>query len=214
MTCERLERDDLLGHLGEDMPHVNGCPDCKARLAGYNRLADLLAAESDRPLPDRWKERTLARIHGRRPRHRIAVAVAAAGAVAAVIAVLVLRPRPEKLEVSITRGPVQYRADSQPKPGDVLEATAWPSDEEHVEVRVYLEARYVMVRCPGAAPPICRTGDRIEVALPLKARGTYQVVWLLSQSPLPAPSGDLDADLQAARDAGADTLEDKPIDVN
>lgn len=155
MTCNRLERDDLLGHLGEDMPHVHECPDCRAKLAGYNRLADLLAGESVRPLPHRWKERTLARIHRRGPRRRLTVGLVAAGAVAAVVVVILLRPRPEpELVISLARGPVQWRADAQPgqaQPGDVLHASM-RADAAHLELRVYLEARDVVVRCPARSP--------------------------------------------------------------
>ena len=219
MTCDRLERDELLGHLGEEMPHVDQCPDCQAKLAGYKRVTDLLAGESARPLPHRWKERTLARLAQQRRRRRAAVGLGVAGtAAAAVIVLLVLRPpREQGLLVDIKPGPGQWRADPQPnqgRPGDVLEVSVpAATDAQHVELRVYHEGRDMVVRCPGAAAPACRRGDRIEVTWPLE-RGTYQILWLVSPTPLPSPKGGLDADFGAARAAGAEAVEAEPIDVN
>ncbi len=226
MTCDRLERDDLLGHLGEDMPHVAECPDCRARLAGYERLADLLAGESARPLPDGWKDRTLARIRQRKSRRRTIVGLTTSAAAAAVV-VLFVRPAdvPQPgLVVSVTPGPVQYRdAEEEPPPasqplpahkGDILKASSPRADAAHFELRVYREAREVMVRCPGDGAPTCKVGDVIELSWPLPSLGSYQVLWLASSSPLPPPSGDFDADVRAAREAGAEVKEGRPVDVN
>lgn len=228
MTCDRLERDgeDLLGHLGEDMPHVDECPDCRARLAGYERLAGLLAGESARPLPDRWKERTLARIRQRKARHRRIVDLATTAAAAAVV-VLFVRPPTEpaaRLVVSVSPGPVQYRDANEEPPrtsqplkahkGDILMASSPRADAAYFELRVYREAREVMVRCPGDGAPTCKVGDVIELSWPLPSLGSYQVLWLASSSPLPPSSGNFDADVRAAREAGAVVDEDRPVDVN
>jgi hypothetical protein len=227
VTCDRLERDgdDLLGHLGEDMPHVDECPDCRARLDGYERLAGLLAGESTRPLPEGWKERTRARIQQRASRRRRSFALVPAGAVAATMATLLLWPDPDpKLAVSVVPGPVQYRdAEEEPSSasqplkahkGDILKASSPRADAAHVELRVYRESREVMVRCPGDGAPTCKVGDVIELSWPLPSVGSYQVLWLASPSPLPPPSGGLDADMRAAREAGAVVDEGKPVDVN
>jgi hypothetical protein len=84
----------------------------------------------------------------------------------------------------------------------------------HVELRVYRESRDVVVRCPGEGPPICSVGDVINVHWPLPSVGSYQVLRLTSPSPLPPPSGGLDADMRAARRAGAEVKEGQPADVN
>jgi hypothetical protein len=226
VTCDRLERDDLLGHLGEDMPHVHECPDCRARLAGYERLAGLLAGESTRPLPRDWKERTLARIDQRTSRRRTTVALVAASAVAATAIVFLLRPRPleEERATRIIPGATSWRGPkdqppsaSQPLPahkGDVLETFRPRANAAHFEVRVYRESREVMVRCPGHPAPICTVGDVVKVTWPLPSLGSYQVLWLASSAPLPPPSGDLVADVRAAREAGAEVEEDRSVDVN
>ncbi len=228
MTCDRLERDgdDLLGHLGEDMPHVDECPDCRARLAGYERLAGLLAGESARPLPDGWKDRTLARIRQRKSRRRTIVGLATSAAAAAVVVLFVrstAEPEPG-LVVGIKPGPVQYRDAevepphaSQPLPahkGDFLVSSSPRADAAHFELRVYRESREVMVRCPGDGAPTCKVGDVVELSWPLPSLGSYQVLWLSSSSPLPPPSGNFDADVRAAREAGAEVEVGQSADVN
>ncbi len=226
MTCDRLERDDLLGHLGEEMdPHVEQCHVCRATSYGYARLAAALAEESTRAPPPGWKERTLARIHAaqaaRRRRHTAAsVGLSLAGA--AVLA-LIFSPRdpdpgPESdgLVVSLERREGRRGAAStdRAQPGDRLHASA-PARSEHGELRIYRESRELMVRCPGARPPTCqRRADTIEISWTLPGVGIFQVLWLDSSAPLPRPSGDLDADLLAAERAGARVVEHEPIDVD
>lgn len=57
MTCDRLEREDMLAYLGEEMdPHIDACAHCRATRAGYQRIAAALAQESSRGLPDGWME--------------------------------------------------------------------------------------------------------------------------------------------------------------
>ncbi len=47
----------MLAYLGEQMdPHVDTCPDCRARRLEYQRIAAALAQESPRALPDGWME--------------------------------------------------------------------------------------------------------------------------------------------------------------
>jgi hypothetical protein len=228
MTCERLEDDDLLGHLGEEMdPHVEQCHVCRATAYGYARLAAALAQESTRPLPPGWRDRTLARIHvartARRRRHAAAVGMSLAAAAALI---LVVRPRigdpghprgdTGELVVSIER--VQGRrgpADSgRAHPGDRLHASA-SARAKHVELRLYRGPHDLIARCPGVPAPTCqRRAAAIELSWTFAVLGNYRIVWLTSPSPLPPPSGDLDADLLAAEQAGAHVMERGPIDVN
>lgn len=241
MTCDRLERDDLLGHLGEEMdPHVDQCHVCRATIHGYSRLVAALAQESPRPLPAGWKVRTLARIHAeraaRRRRHAASVGLCMAGA-AALILIIVPRIRDpghprggsDGLMVSLERGPGRRGANIAPEgaqarhevasttraqPGDRVHASA-PGRAEHVELRLYRGARHIVARCPGARAPTCqRRGDAIELSWKFTELGTYRAVWLTSSSPLPQPFGDLDADLLAAERAGARVMESEPIDVD
>lgn len=208
MTCHRLERDGLLGHLGEQMdPHVEECGDCRARRDEYTRLAAALGRDSDRPLPADWKKRTLARLHAermaRRRRRAISTALATTAAAALILIVVVDRTRPPaSMDVRVEEGPGQWRGPAHL--GDRLHIAASRGKAEAFELRIYRDARQLLVRCPGAPAPACRAGDDgVEVTWTLDTAGEYQVLWLLSPSPLPAPAGDMDADLRAARSTGA-----------
>ena len=227
MTCERLERDDLLGHLGEEMdPHVEQCHVCRATAYGYARLAAALAQESTRPLPPGWKQRTLARIEAehtaRRRRHAISAGMSLAAAAALILLVVRIgdprHPRGEMRELMLTLERVQGRrgpSDAfRAHPGDRLHASA-PAHAKHVELRLYRGSHDLMARCPETPAPTCqRRGDTIALSWTFTALGTYRVVWLTSPSPLPPPSGDLDADVLAAEQAGARVSERGPIDVD
>jgi hypothetical protein len=228
MTCDRLERDDLLGHLGEEMdPHLEQCHVCRATAYGYARLAAALARESPRPLPAGWKERTLARIQAaraaRRRRHAASLGLSLAGAAALVLLVMPRirdpgHPHAESgaLVLRLERGQGRRGVASETRahPGDRLRASA-PGLAQHVELRVYRESAEIIVRCPGARAPICqRRGDAIELSWTLAKVGTYRAVWLTSSLPLPQPTGDLDADVLAAERAGARVTESDPIDVD
>ena len=227
MTCERLERDDLLGHLGEEMdPHVEQCHVCRATAYGYARLAAALAQESTRPLPPGWKDRTLARIQSERTARRRRHALSAGMSVAAAAALILIvpnwigdpdHPRGEG-ELVVTLERVQGRRgpsdSSRAHPGDRLHASA-PAHAKHVELRLYRESRDLVARCPAMPGPICkRRGDDIELSWTFAVVGTYRAVWLTSSSPLPPPSGNLDADVLAAEQAGAHVMEREPIDVD
>ena len=222
MTCDRLEREHMHGHLGEELPaHVSECPDCQARIGLYQRLVAQLGRESERRLPDRWKQRTLARVRARQTRKRVAIAGVAVAAAAVIILVLAHRdpgPRPRgELVVRIEPGPITRRAPDQVRkghPGDTLHASFPATTAEHVELRIYREGREMVARCPGDEAPICRSDEEIEIAWKLSSPGMYQVVVLESPSPLPVAAGDRDADIRAARRTGARATESEPIDVD
>jgi len=228
MTCERLERDDLLGHLGEEMdPHVEQCHVCRATAYGYARLAAALAQESTRPLPPGWKDRTLARIQSertaRRRRHAISagMSLAAAAALLLVVAKHIGDPGhhpPGEGELVVTLERVQGRrgpSDAfRAHPGDRLHASA-PAHAKHVELRLYRGSYDLVARCPGMPAPICQQrGGAIELSWTFAVLGTYRAIWLTSPTALPSPSGDLDADVLAAEQAGARVMEEDPIDVD
>jgi hypothetical protein len=219
MKCNRLEKDDdRLADLGEPMdPHVQECPDCRARHASYGNLAAMLAMDSPRPLPPSWREATLARIgardRARRRRRRIAGTISIAGT--ALAAVLYWchgqdeKPMRQETKMVVKidhpareawRGgsPVEAHA------GDTLRAEVPGGAAERYELRIYRAERELLARCPGDPTPACEQSDRaLAVVGTMSSRGKYQVVWLSSSSPLPAPSGDYEADLTAADAAGA-----------
>jgi hypothetical protein len=219
VTCDRLERDGLLGQLGEQMdPHVTQCDDCRARRDEYAQLAAMLAQESPRPLPNQWKERTLARWKRELARRRRRTAtIACCGAAAAAVVILLavwprVRPRPE-LTVSLEKGEGAWRGTGHP--GDRLVARATAGSSPHLEVRIYRHARELLLRCPGESAPICRsTGDTLDVRWNVPSVGDYQVVLLWSSSVLPPPTGDLGADLRAAARAGAHAQVDDSTSIN
>lgn len=238
-TCDRIERSDLLGQLGERMdPHVDACPDCRARRDGYARLTAALARESGRPLPDGWKQQTLARVQARaaRPKKRaVSVGLSLAIAAAAILVSLIQRdrsgPAGANLVVRVDRRRSRWRGPWPSRPGaahrgDVLHVTA-SGLAGPFELRVYRDGRHVVARCTGAAEavapkadaadargPRCRrTAGGVELSWALPVVGAYQAVWMTSPSPLP-PSGQLAADLRAARAAGAIVAESEPIDVD
>jgi hypothetical protein len=225
MTCDRLERDDLLGHLGEEMdPHVEQCHVCRATAYGYARLTAALRQQSPRALPTAWKERTVARIHAERAarRRRRAASVGLSLASAAAL-ILILAPRggdppdlPRQLSVRVERSG-GWRGASGPSRatrGALLRVSS-PGPGDHAELRLYRGASALVVRCPGDAPPACRRrGDTLEMERALDVVGEYHAIWLESSSPLPQPSGHLDADVIAAERAGARVIDDEAIHVH
>ena len=65
MTCRRLE-EDLLGDLGAAPdPHIEQCPDCSARMQGYQRIAGWIADGRTMQRPSaEWRNRMFAHVLG------------------------------------------------------------------------------------------------------------------------------------------------------
>lgn len=256
----------MLAYLGEEMdPHIDACPDCRARRAEYQRIALALAQESPRPLPAGWMEDLRAKLESRliakrvtssspgmlrvdvpplvppllaprRPRSatgkpagssRLAgigtrwwpTRLAGGGALimAAAMALILAWPGPRAdVEMQIVRGPVQYRGAEEAKhTGDVLQARGRAGDADRFELRIYLDGTRLVFRCPGGAPPDCgAVDDGVVVSYAFPAPGRYEVVWICSDSAIADPVGSLDADLNAAREAGATAESEMPIDVD
>ncbi|HYU14516.1 MAG TPA: hypothetical protein VEL05_00525 [Candidatus Acidoferrum sp.] len=207
----------MLARLGEVMdPHLDDCAECRAGHAEYAKIAAALARGSDRPLPAGWKERALARLRrAELARRRRTVLAAGLAIAAALLLFIALRPTARAtLAVSIDEGGGDWRGPAHP--GGRLRVAARAGTAERFELRIYRETRELVVRCPGDASPTCRPrGDAVDVSLPLAVPGEYQIVWLVSSSssPLPPPSGDLDADVRAARAAGAHVAGSEVVDV-
>ena len=223
MTCDRLERDGLLGRLGEEMSsHVEQCSDCRTRRDQYARLAAALAQESVRPLPGGWKERTLERLRAEQAsRRRRSVVLSGFVASAAAVALFLFWPRGDvsaraaTYAMKVEEGRGGWRGPGPAHPGDQLHFTVTRGADEHFELRVYRAARALLVRCPGDPAPACQVRDGVaEVRLPIPSFGDYQVDLLESRSPLPPPAGDRDADIRAARGAGARLTRTESINVN
>jgi hypothetical protein len=224
MTCDRLEQGDLLGNLGETMdPHVQECGDCRARAGHYARLAATLAQESDRPLPDDWKRRALERLRRERAARRRRTALTGSLAAAVTVAVILLatrrdgdRPPPGQLVVSIVKGGGTWRGHGRAHPGDLMHISFAPGPSSHFALRVYRDASNLLVSCAEEPTATCRHRDgAIEVTWRLADPGEYDVILLVSPSPLPPLAGELDADVRAARKAGARVVApDGPVDVD
>jgi hypothetical protein len=223
MTCDRLEHGDLLGHLGETMdPHVQECGDCRARAGQYARLAASLALESDRPLPDDWKQRALERLRRERTGRKRRTALTGGLAAALTVAVVVFatrrdsdRPPPGQLVVSLEEGGGTWRGSAHP--GMRWHLSAAPDSSGRFELWVYRDERELVLRCADAAPQTstCRHRDGgVEATVRLVSVGQYDAILLVSPWPLPTPGGDLNADLKAARRAGAHVVDDRWVDVH
>jgi hypothetical protein len=64
MTCRRLEKRDLLARMVEKPDrHTRRCPDCSARVRGYQRIAGWIAeGKTSHRAPADWRHRTLAQL--------------------------------------------------------------------------------------------------------------------------------------------------------
>lgn len=198
------DRDDpLLDRMAAGVAPADA--DEAAARAPYQRLIDRLRAID---APEGAAERLAARLRleqARAARRRwwwlgggLVLAAAAA------VAIVALRPRPATtphgLEVAVV-APAGEPRRGDAAVGDTLRLRA-SDPRAHVELRVYRDGA-LRLRCPGA--PAC-AGDaqhpRAELAL--TDAGVYRVVVFAAAAPLPAPGpGGLDADVLAARTAGA-----------
>lgn len=152
-----------------------------------------LGAEHEPPAG--WEARVLAATSERsRPRWWL-LAIPAVAVAAVIVLVIGLRgdPKPQALALAITvedSGSVVRGTTA--KPGDTVLATA-RGGAGHRAVWIYRGDRELVVACQGHAP--CRAR--------LATVGTYTVIALTANVPLPIPTGSLDDDLAAALTAGA-----------
>lgn len=197
--CERFENEALLLlEQGEPLDdHFSTCPDCLAARAAYDRLVAQLShlGEEDEPAPD-WQARVWERIEQRKKRRWwtvwIAPVAVAAAAMAAFFLVWIPGQKPAGLQIEIEAG-TTVRRGVEAHPGDTLRLTATTGGARHSEVRVYRNDTELILRCPESPCSVVLDGV-----------GRYQPLLLHSESPLPAPTSDLEADTGAALDAGAE----------
>lgn len=221
--CDRFETEGLLQlERGQALdPHFDTCPDCLVARERWQRLGEEIASlgESLEPSAD-WQARTFARIEKRatgRRRSRLRgwfQAGLGTAAAAALVVVLVQRfepPAPEGLEWIVGKGSESLRS-LEAAPGDPLRVRA-PAARTHVELRIYRDDLELLVQC-STEPPCQRSRGRIEASFQIPGPGTYQVLWLSSEQPLPAPTSEgLDADAESALAAGARIELGDEIDV-
>jgi hypothetical protein len=230
-ACDRFEREGLLQREQEQPldPHFETCPDCRRARAAYEALkvdlADGGGATAGEP-PPQWQARVWAEIARREaaPRRRRWWWAAPVAATAAVVLFFALRglmgllaplaplappPSPTvELAVTVVRGE-EMRRGSVAQPGDRLEMEARMGEAAHGELRLYRDDAELLLHCTSAAvgsvDRACeREGSTLRAAYSLSAVGRYQVLLLISESPLPTPTGaGLDADAGAALQAGA-----------
>ena len=214
--CDRFERERLADVLDEPhggagdaglAEHLDGCDDCRAARAGYERIARTLVdlgtgaeRRSDhvaRVLATAAAEAPSRAAPVRRAR-RVAWWAGPALAFAAAVALVwwLRRPGPAAprfaLEI-VARDELALRGDAHL--GDHLRVTARPG----AAIWIYRNDRELLRVCPRD----CRAADGgMTVELELDAIGRYQVVWL-STDRAPLPAGDVERDVAAARATGA-----------
>jgi len=178
--------------------HLAGCARCQAALHGRMQEAVVVGPR------DAWDRRrrlrgfaTGARPRLRMPRPRYVVAALVAAAVAAVWLArphTVIPTAPLQVALAIDHAVPTIRGEAA-HVGDRLRVTARAPG--YRAIWVYLGDHELVAVCPGG--PSCRvTPEVVGMDLPLAVRGTYAIVSLGAGSPLPVPSGTLDADVGAA----------------
>jgi hypothetical protein len=216
-SCDRFESEALV-LLEQGLPlgeHFSTCPDCLAARAAYDRLrTDIAAAGEAGQPPLGWQASVWATIEERRERRSrwrrwlVPVGVGVAAMAASVAAVFLLRPpAPEigSLRAEVEAG-TSVRRGTEAKPGDVLRLTAVIGngrDARHAELRVYRNDSELILSC-STESPCFRRGKELRATLVLDGIGRYQPLLLLSRSPLPPASSDLEKDTSAAFAAGAE----------
>lgn len=197
-TCDRFEREGLLQlEAGEPLDsHFETCQDCLQARADYEQLAaDLSALGSEDEPPADWQAQTWNRIDARQKRSSLRPRVSwlAPLVAAAAVTFLILRTPtplkvPDRFEVFVESGSGVSRS-LDAKPGDRLVLRGPTHDAVYAELRVYRDDRELILHC-STEPPCQREAGVLAATIELPTVGRYQAVLLLSESPLPEPTGD------------------------
>jgi hypothetical protein len=212
MSCDRFETEALLlleqgQPLGE---HFATCPDCLAARDSYDRLRARIAEAGalDEP-PLGWQAGVWASIEKRRERRsrwrRWLVPAGVAALAASLAAVVLLRTPGQEiaaLRVDVEAG-ASVRRGTEAKPGDLLRLTASTGNAKNAEVRIYRNGTELILSC-STGRPCTRQGNELRATVVLAGAGRYQPLLLLSPSPIPPASTDLEKDTGAALAAGAE----------
>jgi Putative zinc-finger len=190
--------------------HLTTCARCQAALRGRMLEAAVTDEAPGAQVIPLHAARMPARTRSR-PVRRWMVAAAAVAIAAAVTLVWWVRrplaPTVLAVVVRVEHGATQMRGTSA-HIGDTIHARATGGAGQRA-VWIYRDDTQLLLACPGAAG--CRDGDGAMAAdLVVRAVGTYSIV-TISATSLSTPTGSLDADVAAARGAGAltriDTVE-------
>jgi hypothetical protein len=219
--CTRWSDEGLLAQeRGAPIdPHFETCPDClRARAADAALSARLVTAGSTWQPPGDWEARVFARIAREQPARRFSWWYALFPALAAAgLAVFLWRPRaPVDDAVTLVVGVVdaaQVVRGENPKPGDTLTLTATAGGMAHLSLRVYRDDRTLVFACGGPEPACPRVDARVAAQVVMTAPGTYRSIVLTGAAPVPGPAGTLDADVAAARAAGAKVVQGEVVRV-
>jgi hypothetical protein len=177
----------------------------KAALARIEQALSTIGAEDSPPVG--WEARVLAARPPRRaPWWRWALAIPAVAAAVILLWRVFMVDGPPAVQLSMTvksHGPL-VRSAAAVSLGDSLTIQVRGAGER--VLWVYREGR-LLIACPGdarcQASPSISAGELL-LTWTVQDLGSYAVVAAGSASALPAPSGDLDADLGALAGAGAD----------
>jgi len=216
---EEEERLDLIEQISGREEHAKrGAASDEARDVAEGLLRQDAALRGDLEPPPEWRARVWQAIDAEREAEELGLLgrmfgfgggamrwAAPLGAVAALVLVSVIwfgQPDGEPfLQHSVRAGGAIVRGDDV-HPGDVLQLTAGTGGRRYAELRLYFNDTQLVVGCFSEAP--CELdGDTITADVVLESLGIYQALLLLSDQPLPASTGNLDADAGAALDAGA-----------
>ena len=194
------------------------------------------AAGRDEPKPESSDEPADA--HAARRRSPWAWASLPPIAAAAMFVVRGFLPPPPPIFdlVVVTTATEQYRSASA-QLGDELQLAIDDLAGRSAALRVYLQGVGLVLECPatepeadvpnaeppdplaealrGARPALpeaqCRhSKDTVRASLKMTARGTYEVVFIVAEAPIPRPSGDIGDDIAAAP---GDHLEFETVEV-
>jgi hypothetical protein len=178
MPCDRYTQEGLsvFPMTPGRVEHLSTCDECRALSERYARLERLIArAHALAEPPAGWEDRLEEAILGWRPKARWPrrLALVAGVAAAGLASVLVLRPARQEASLSATvELPTGMRSTTAAIGARYrVEAKAWR------EVRVWLNRRTLVGRCPGGAG--CEEGGSgLRLTVPLSVEGEYRVMAL------------------------------------
>jgi hypothetical protein len=191
--------------------NLNGSP-CLTHVVTEGALSNLRTEKEPR---EGWKERTVVAVaeHQRRYERTLALAIAA-GMTFAVIGVLVYvvsqrttAPQVALHQEIVAGGTVKFRGEAA-QPGDVLLVRAETAGQRYAEIRIYRDDRlWTRIPSDGARQ------NEISARVVLDGLGSFQVLLITSNVPLPPTSSNLDEDAGSALRAGANIELGDPIVV-